>query len=150
MDPPCTLTKTEKLIILQLLDAFCSETLRPVDKGCSHRSKSKTLIVRTVKSPPQIVIPHYVHKEVLNSNHQATLAGHSGGGKLSFRNLRHYFWSSLTLHCYVTSLCPHCAQNSIMMRKNVVDVTLFPANAPLESVSIDTFGELIDTPHLSP
>ena len=80
-------------------------------------------------------------------NHYPKLAGHPGGRKLYRKIRKHFYWPTLAVDCYaVVRNCPECARNRIKLRKNVGDLTLFPANAPLESVCIDLLGELTRTP----
>ena len=56
------------------------------------------------------------------------------------------YWSALAVDCYATvRRCPTCAKNRIKLRKSVKELQLFPASAPLESVSIDVLGELLKT-----
>ena len=80
-------------------------------------------------------------------NHRPKLAAHPGGRKLYYRIKRNFYWPALAVDCYATVRnCPECARNRIKLRKNVGELTLFPANAPLESVCIDLLGELMKTP----
>ena len=85
-------------------------------------------------------------RRVLALNHYPVLAGHPGGRKL-YNRIRHdFYWPALAADCYATVRnCPDCARNRIKLRKNVGELTLFPANAPLESVCIDILGELVRT-----
>ena len=51
------------------------------------------------------------------------------------------------MDCYATVRnCPECARNRVKLRKNVGELKLFPANAPLESSYIYILGELSKTP----
>ena len=80
-------------------------------------------------------------------NHRPKLAAHPGCRKLYYRIKCHFYWPALALDCYATVRnCPECACNRVKLRKNVGEVKLFPANAPLESVCIDILGELSKTP----
>ena len=148
-EPVYTPITTEELLTNQLHDAFCSETRRRLERGVAIPFKidDNGLLVRTVQDPPQVVVPHNLKKKVLHINHHTLLAGHPGGKKLYHRIRKDYYWPSLTVDCYTTvRLCPHCARNRIKLRRNVGELKLFPANAPLESVCIDILGELIRTP----
>ena len=78
--------------------------------------------------------------------HNPTLAGHPRGRKLYTIIRRHFYWPVLATDCFATvPNCPECAPNRIKLRQNVGELTLFPANTPLESVYIDILGELVRT-----
>lgn len=52
--------------------------------------------------------------------------------------------------CYNTvKFCEKSAKEGVKLRKNVKKMHSFPANAPLEFVSIDILGELIRTPRVN-
>ena len=139
----------EELVSAQFHDRFCSDIHRRLNEGegLSFALDDNGLLVRTVNPDHQIVIPHSLKKRVLMLNHRPKLAAHPGGRKLYYRIKRHFYWPALSVDCYATVRnCPECARNRIKLRKNTGELTLFPANAPLESVFIDLLGELTRTP----
>lgn len=70
-----------------------------------------------------------------------------GGGKLYCSIKRHFYWPALAEDCYATVRnCAECTKNHIKLHRNVAIMKFPPATAPLESVSVDIFGELIRTP----
>ena len=92
-------------------------------------------------------MPHALKKRLLWLNHNPTLAGHPGDRKLYARVRRHFYWPALATDCYATVRnCPEFARNSIKLRQNVGELTLFSANAHLGSLCIDILGELVHTP----
>ena len=104
------------------------------------------VLIRKSEIGPQVVIPHALKAKVLHIHHFARLAGHPGGRKLYQTIRKSMYWPALAVDCYATARrCPTCARNRIKLRKNVGELQLFPATAPLESVAIDVLGELIRT-----
>ena len=56
------------------------------------------------------------------------------------------YWPALAVDCYATvRRCPNCAKNRIKLRQHTTALKLFPATAPLESVALDIYGELVRT-----
>ena len=138
----------EELVVAQHNDAFCAEISRRLNEGVKmpFAEDDNGLLVRTANSDHQIVIPHSLKQRVLTLNHYPLLAGHPGGRKLYQRIKRHFYWPALAVDCYaLVRNCTECAKNRIKLRKNVGPLKLFPAKAPLESVSIDILGELVRT-----
>ena len=139
----------EEILSAQLHDRLCSDTFIRLNEGegSAFKIDDNGLLVRTVNPDPQIVVPHSLKKRVLMLNHRPKLAAHPGGRKLYYRIKRHFYRPALALDCYATVRnCPECARNRVKLRKNVGELKLFPANAPLESVCIDILGELSKTP----
>ena len=129
-------------------DRFCSEIRRRLNGGevLAFEFDDDGVLIRTAEAGPQIVVPDTLKQRVLYANHYSKLAGHPGGRKLYYRLRRHYYWPAMAVDCYATvRRCPHCARNRIKLRRNVEELQLFPATAPLESVSIDILGEFIRT-----
>ena len=59
---------------------------------------------------------------------------------------RHFYWPALAVDCYaVFRNCAECAREQVTLRQHSKELKLFPAKAPLESVSIDILGELVTT-----
>ena len=59
---------------------------------------------------------------------------------------RQFFWPALAVDCYAVSRnCAECARERVTLRQHSKELKLFPAKAPLESVSIDILGELVTT-----
>lgn len=105
------------------------------------------ILVRTATVDRPIVILQPLKKPVLWLNHYPVLAAHPGWRKLRAKLGWNLHWWPLTNNCYVTLCnCPNSARNRLRLHCNVGDLTLFPANAPLESVRIDISRELIYTP----
>ena len=139
----------DELVVSQLNDQFCSEIRRRLNEGegIAFEIDENGLLIRVGEHGPQIVVPHSLKQKILHVNHYAKTAGHPGGRKLYQRIRRHFYWPALAVDCYATvKRCPHCASNRFKLRQNVSELQLFPANAPLESVSIDILAEFIRTP----
>ena len=139
----------EEFVNAQLEDRFCADIHRRLNEGegIAFGVDDNGLLVRTTQRDHQIVVPHSLKKHVLMLNHYPKVAGHPGGRKLYYRIKRHFYWPALAADCYaLVRNCPECPRNRIKLRKNFGVLTLFPANAPLESVCIDILGELARTP----
>ena len=53
----------------------------------------------------------------------------------------------MAVDCYATvRKCSTCAKNRIKLRQRTNPLQLFPPSGPLESVALDIFGPLIQTP----
>ena len=127
----------DKLISAQLHDAFWSDVCRRLNEGegLPFELNKDGLLVQTATPDQQIVISHALNKGVLCLNHNPTLAGHTGSRKLYARVRLHFYWPAPGTNGYATVRnCPEWPRNRIKLRQNVAELTLFPANAPLESV----------------
>ncbi len=147
-DPTFQPISDEELLTAQLSDSFCSDIRNRLNGGevLAFAFNEEGLLIRTSETGPQVVIPHVLKAKVLHIHHYARLAGHPGGRKLYQTIRRSMYWPALAVDCYATSRrCSTCARNRIKLRKNVTELQLFPAKAPLESVAIDVLGELIKT-----
>ena len=92
------------------------------------------------------MVPHNLKQRVLHLSHYPKVAGHPGGRKLYKTLSRHFYWPSQALDCYATVRnCTECARERVKLRKHTKKLKLFPATAPLESISIDLLGDLITT-----
>ena len=147
-DPMFQQISIEELLVTQQSDAFCMDIRRRLNEGVvmAFGFNDAGLLIRKSEIGPQIVIPHVLKARVLHIHHYARLAGHPGGRKLYQTIRRYMYWPASAVDCYATvRRCPTCARNRIKLRKNVTELQLFPAEAPLELVSIDVLGELIKT-----
>ena len=56
------------------------------------------------------------------------------------------YWPALAIDFYAVSRsCAECAQERVTLSQHSKELKLFPAKAPLESVSSDTVGDLVTT-----
>ena len=103
-------------------------------------------LIRKVESQAQIVVPISPRPRIPHLAHFSKLAGYPGGRKLYHILRRDFYWSGLAVDCYGTVReCATCAKNRIKLKRNRKHMTLFPATAPLECVSIDILGEFLHT-----
>ena len=133
----------------QLTDLFCAGIRRRINRGdhVPFALDEGGTLVRTVYDTPQVVIPQDLQARILYMGHHALLAGHSGERKMFYTLSKEYYWPSLAVDCYATTRnCVHCAKERVKLRKKTKRLKLFPATAPLESISIDLLGDLIRTP----
>ena len=147
VDKPFTPITHEELVSAQLHDALCSEIRRKMNGGVvlPFGLNEHGILCRQV-SHDQIVVPHSLKAKVLHIHHYSRQAGHPGGRKLYCALKRHMYWPAMAVDCYATvRRCTTCAKNRIKLRQNCNELQLFPAIAPLESVALDIFGELIKT-----
>jgi hypothetical protein len=138
-----------ELLTEQLTDEFCAKIRARINAGDSipFVENDRGFLVRTVCTPPQLVIPQSLRARLLHAGHHAQLAGHPGGRKLYYVLRRFFYWPSMALDAYNTVRnCVTCAKNRIKLRKHSSPLKLFPARAPLEYVAIDILGELVKTP----
>lgn len=139
----------EELVNSQPRDLFCSEILRKLKewKNTAFYIDDTGLLVRTLQANPQLVIPHSLKERILVVSHYPALGGHPDGRRLYYRIKRYFYWPSLAADCYGTVRnCSICTRNRIKQRRNVGELKIFPASAPLESTCIDILGDLIKTP----
>ena len=147
-DPSFTPITEEELVTSQFSDQFCSAVRRQLGKGVvlSFFDNEDSILCRRSPYGDQIVVPHNLKQKVLHIYHYSRLAAHPGGRKMYHSIRRSMYWPSLAIDCYATvKKCPTSAKNRLKLRRNVSTLKLFPAQAPLESVAIDIFGELMKT-----
>ena len=138
----------EELLRSQLSDNFCASIRSRLNEGegLPFALDADGVLCRTVQRVPQIVVPHSLRSRVLHLSHYPKLSGHPGGRKMYKTLARHFYWPALAVDCYaVARNCSACARERVTLRSNSKKMKLFPAKAPLESVSIDLLGELITT-----
>ena len=138
-----------ELVEAQQSDDFCIAIRRKLNGGESlpFEVNNAGLLVRHVERNPQVIVPPPLRPRILYIGHHAKLAGAPGGRKLYMTLRRDYYWPTMALDCYATVRnCAECAKNRLKLRRNAAPLKLFPATRPLESVSIDILGELIQTP----
>lgn len=139
----------EELIREQQLDLFFTKVRSRINGGeqLPLAANNQGYLVRTVKSTPQIVVPHTLQRRVLRLSHHSKLGGHPGGRKLYPTLRRDFYWPEMSLDCYaLLRECVPCARNQVRLRKHAKQLQLFLAQAPLEYVAIDILGEFIATP----
>ena len=139
----------EELIQAQTSDPFCVRIRQRLNGGqqLPFEGNDEGLLCRRVEQYQQIIVPPELRPRILHIGHHARLAGAPGGRKLYTTLRREYYWPTMALDCYATVRnCAHCARNRLKLRRNAARLQLFPATSPLESVSIDILGELIQTP----
>ena len=139
----------EELLRHQLADDFCTHIRTRINRGddIPFETDDSGVLIRTVHAHPQVVVPHDLKSRVLHMGHHSKLAGHPGGRKMYYTLSRDYYWPALAVDAYATVRnCVRCAQERVKLVRKTKRLKLFPAQAPLESVSIDILGELIRTP----
>ena len=132
----------------QNVDSFCRQTRARLRRGerLPFADNPSGFLCRYATEREQVVIPATLQARVLRLSHFNVTAGHPGGRRLYYYLSRYFYWVSMSLDCYAVSRnCTTCAKNRILLRKNATQMTLFPAQSPLEFVSIDILGELIAT-----
>ena len=139
---------TEELIREQARDTFCQALRARLDKGdlIPFEEDGGGVLVRTVESSPQIVVPRTLVPRVLALAHRPPNAAHPGEVKLYQTLRRHFYWTTLSVDAVTTvKNCVSCARNRVKLRRNSHTLKLFPASGPLEFVAIDILGPLIRT-----
>ena len=134
----------EELLTEQQKDHFCTNLRSHLNGGedLSFALGEKGVSFRLVDAVPQVLVPETLKRRILHLSHHAKLAGHPGGAKLNRTLRRHFYWLPIDCHQTVRT-CIECVKNRIRLRRNSKRMTLFPAKAPLEFISIDIMGELI-------
>jgi len=91
----------------------------------------------------QLVIPSSLQERLLKLKHHATTAAHPGLNRMYYTMRRNYYWPSTISDIYKTiTNCTSCAPNLLALRKHTSPLTLFPAEEPLTSLSVDIFGPI--------
>ncbi len=135
----------EQLVTAQWSDPFCIAVRQDIlaERKTQFYINDDDCLCRTAAFGTQLVVPAALRAKVLHIYHYSRLAGHPGGKKMIGMIRRHFYWPSLAVDCYaVVRKCPSCAKNRLKLRRNTSKLSLFPPKGPLESVSIDIFGEL--------
>ena len=139
----------QELLQAQQFDAFCMAIRERLNAGhdLPFEANEAGLLERRVERYQQVIVPPDLRPRILYAGHHAKLAGAPGGRKLYMTLRREYYWPTMAMDCYATVRnCAECAKNRLKLRRNAAPMQLFPATSPLESVSIDILGDLIQTP----
>ena len=100
----------------------------------------------TINEVDQIVLPETLRPRVLDLAHYSKLAGHPGQTRMYHHVRSTYYWPQMATDIYRTvQICNACARNRVKLRKRTHPLRLFPAQRPLESLSIDILGPLTKT-----
>ena len=100
----------------------------------------------TIHGLEQIVLPETLRPRILDLAHYSKFAGHPGQTRM-YRHLRTtYYWPQMAADVYKTvRTCNACAKNRVKLRKQTHPLRLFPAQSPLEALSIDILDPLTKT-----
>ena len=91
----------------------------------------------------QIVVPQFLQDRILINSHYPAVCGHPGGRRLNNILRRQYYWPTISFDTYRTvQEFPTCARDRLSLKKHANPLKLFPANCPLDSVSIDFYEPL--------
>ena len=149
-DVPVKLTRNETLDA-QRHDDFCQTVLtRQSRKTDSEFYEDEYGLLRrrhpTTDDIDQIVIPENLRPRVLDLAHYLKLAGHPGQTRMCHHVGSTYYWPQMAADIYQSvRTCNACAKNRVKLRKRTHPLRLFPAQRPLESLSIDILGPLTKT-----
>ena len=87
----------------------------------------------------QIVLPETLRPRVIDLAHYSKLAGHLGQTRMYHHVRSTYYWPQMAADIYRTvRTCNACARNRVNLRKRMHPLRLFPAQRPLESLSISS------------
>jgi Integrase zinc binding domain len=109
----------------------------------------KELLYRssTENSELRLVIPTSLRKRLLYISHYPVTAGHPEIRKIYKTISQHYYWPGLSMDLHQTvKQCSHCAREAGLLRKRNQHMSPFPAQEPLEFLTIDILGPLPKTP----
>jgi Integrase zinc binding domain len=94
----------------------------------------------------QIVVPAALIPRLLHLEHYPRTVAHPGVPRMLRTIRRTYFWLNMAEDVLETVFqCDACARNRITLSRRTNPLGLFPANAPLQSVSMDILGPLPET-----
>ena len=100
----------------------------------------------TIDDIDQIVLPETLRPRVLDLAHYSKLAGHPGQTRMYHHVRSTYYRPQMAADIYRTVRTSNaCAKNRVKLRKRTLPLQLFPAQRPLESLSIDILGPLTKT-----
>lgn len=139
----------EDILREQKSDPLCTRLFARLNGGAQlpFATNDQGYLFRTVKERPQIVVAHFLQSRVLNLSRHAKLSAHLGARRLYYTLRKHLYWPAMTVNAYATvSGCSDCARNIVKLRKYSKNLVLFPAQGPLEFVTIDILGEFFRTP----
>jgi Integrase zinc binding domain/Integrase core domain len=141
---------TEELRQEQALDPICKKLLLSTDTSLSYDLNEVGILVR--KSPfdgsQQIVVTHSLVSRILYLEHYPPASGHPGAHRMFQAKRKTFFWPRIAEDVYETVRhCALCARNRISEERKTNPLKLFPANGPLESVSMDILRPLPRTKH---
>ena len=128
-------------------DAFCIQVLTEQDSRHRnfHEGPDGILLRRHPVQPDlaQIVLPRVLRPRVLRLCHYSLLAVHPRLNRMYYHIRRIYYWPHMAADVAATIRnCAHCARNRVNLRKHTNDLKLFPAEGPLQAISMDILGPL--------
>ena len=91
----------------------------------------------------QIVLPKVLRPRELRLCHYSLLAGHPGLNRMYYHIRPIYYWPHLAADVTATVRnCVPCARSRVKLRKHTNHLKLFPAEEPLQAISMDILGPL--------
>lgn len=148
-EPPEGIT-LEEMLRVQQDDEFCKliRSRLTAEWRRFREDPQSGLLQRVVYEHPQTVVPKSIQPRLLNLAHGTVIGAHCGDRKMYKTLQRDYYWPGLAVDCYnVVRSCVICAKERVRRNEKKAPMKLFPATAPLEDISMDILGPLIETPH---
>ena len=91
----------------------------------------------------QVVVSKSLQNLILRNSHYPAVCGQPGGRRLTDTVRRYYCCPIISFDTYRTvRKYPTCAHDRVSFTKISNSLKLFPANCPLDSVSVDFYGRL--------
>jgi hypothetical protein len=142
----------EEIHQAQQEEGTCQTLTNDVLKGNSkfyiERVDGKPLLYRQANDPDhrRIYIPVTLRQRVLHLAHYPTISGHPGAKKMFKTLCKEFYWPTMVADVYeFVKLCHDCTKENSSLRKRSKQITLFPAEQPLDFVAIDILGPLTKT-----
>jgi transposase InsO family protein len=134
----------------QSRDLECKELGKRQGASCVTDFNTEGILVRNtpLDGSKQIVVPLSLRPRLLRLEKFPVVAGHPGVSKMYASMRRKFFWKEMYKYVEETVRhCTVCAKNRVTERKRTSFLKLFPANGPLEFVTMDILGPLPKTEH---
>jgi Integrase zinc binding domain len=94
----------------------------------------------------RIYIPAALRRRVMHLAHYPTISGHPGAKKMLKPLRKEFFWPAMVADVYdYVKVCHECTKENSTLRKRPKEITLFPAEQPLDFVAINILGPLTKT-----
>ena len=137
----------EEIVRAQAEDYECQDIKKEMSDGdrTNFTEVERGILIRAapIDLTQQIYAPKTLRSRLLMLAHYPRLAGHPGGTRMYQTLRRTFHWPSMAMDVFNTvKQCSSCAKERLSLRKHSRFLKLFPAERPLECVSIDILGPL--------
>jgi len=140
----------DTVLSAQAADGYCQEVVKALSAGRRIPFfEDPDGILRRRAAPDgahQVVVPASLQEQVLDLEHNETLAGHPGESRMYAAMRRYYYWVGMAADIVsYAGKCDSCARQRVGPLARRSPLTAFPATMPFQDIAVDLHGPFART-----